>query len=551
MKKQKQKKNKTPDEVMQDGIPQELRELFWFSLESHSDMEIITMFQKWARYFFPQYFISKETGAVVQDSSFHDDIDLYNTQVYRGSISSFTDIVFRGGAKTTRTKLFVAFMILNDGRSYRRYFKVLTKDFTNSKQVVTDIYNMFVAPQITAVYPDTFEKTEYKREETMQTFTTAKGIKILADTVGVDQRGQLQEDARPDFVWFDDFETRKTLRSAPETKAIGDNMEEARTGLSAGGACIYTCNYISERGNVHQLVLKENNRNIVLIVPIEKDGIPAWPEMYDIIRIEQIKHDAEDYEGEYLCEPSAGADVLFDRDNLKNMIKRSPVKTIGAFKMFKTYDASHRYALGADVAGGVGLDSSTSVIIDFDTIPCRVVSTYKDNLIKPDVFGMELASQGERYGECLIAPEKNNHGHATIAILKQNYSNIFETDISSVKKKEKTGKTTTEYGWQTNTATKPKMMMALRKAVDDGQLDLNDKDLIQEAMSYSRDDLMDKEIDPRLTTRHFDLLIATAIAWQMKDYAAYEERQTKEEIDEIERGEVSSDASFEDRFGLI
>jgi hypothetical protein len=30
---------------------------------------------------------------------------------------------------------------------------------------------------------------------------------------------------------------------------------------------------------------------------------------------------------------------------------------------------------------------------------------------------------------------------------------------------------------------------------------------------------MEKNDDPRLTTRHFDLLIACAIAWQMKDFA--------------------------------
>lgn len=38
-------------------------------------------------------------------------------------------------------------------------------------------------------------------------------------------------------------------------------------------------------------------------------------------------------------------------------------------------------------------------------------------------------------------------------------------------------------------------------------------------MSYTRNDVIDNEPDPRLSTRHFDLLMATAIAWQMKDYA--------------------------------
>jgi len=48
---------------------------------------------------------------------------------------------------------------------------------------------------------------------------------------------------------------------------------------------------------------------------------------------------------------------------------------------------------------------------------------------------------------------------------------------------------------------------------------LNDKGLIQEAKSYTRNNIIDRDIDARLTTRHFDLLTACAIAWQMKDRA--------------------------------
>ena len=70
------------------------------------------------------------------------------------------------------------------------------------------------------------------------------------------------------------------------------------------------------------------------------------------------------------------------------------------------------------------------------------------------------------------------------------------------------------------------MIYAFVKAVEDGLIELNDKDLIQEAKSYSRDDLMDNEVDPRLTTRHFDLLIAACIAWQMKDHAKVVEQNS-------------------------
>ena len=61
------------------------------------------------------------------------------------------------------------------------------------------------------------------------------------------------------------------------------------------------------------------------------------------------------------------------------------------------------------------------------------------------------------------------------------------------------------------------MLFAFGKAVNDGLLELNDPALIDEAKSYTRNDLIDSEKDPRLTTRHFDLLMAAAIAWQMKD----------------------------------
>lgn len=63
------------------------------------------------------------------------------------------------------------------------------------------------------------------------------------------------------------------------------------------------------------------------------------------------------------------------------------------------------------------------------------------------------------------------------------------------------------------------MLFDLKKAVEDGHLELTDEDLISELRSYTRDDLMDRDEDVRLTTRHFDLLISAAIAYQMRNWA--------------------------------
>ena len=490
--------------ILLEGTPSEVRTLFSFTQEDTAE-RIAQKFNLFIRFFFIKYLSAT-------DAPFHREIDLRNAQLYRGDQRSFLNICFRGASKTTRTKLFIAFCILNDLDHQRKFIKILARDKSNSTQFVTDIYNMLVQPRVSALYTDTFAKSVLKREETMNSFTTSFGVKITAGTVGTSQRGDIQDESRPDLIIMDDFEDRMTLRSAVITKALADNMEEARNGLSKNGAVIYLSNYISERGNVHKLVETVTNQ---LIVPIKADGKPTW-DTYTMERIDQLEQDVDDFEGEYMCRPSASLDVLFDRESLENMAKLSPAKVVAGFRMYKQYDPSHRYAAGADVAGGVGLDSSTSVFIDFDTIPAQVVATSDNNTIKPDTFGDELARQGAYYGECLLAPEKNNHGHATIGRLRQIYENIYTTEGKDVTMGQQTPK---EYGWHTNALTKPKMLFALGKAIEMGHLALNDEKLIHEAMGYTRNDLIDNEPDPRLVTRHSDLLIACAVAWGLLSIA--------------------------------
>lgn len=509
----------TIQKILQSDNLEQKKALFIFN-SSDSNEAVRVKFNLWARYHFPKYFTSK-------DAPFHKEMDASIIEAYKGQINSLVNIAFRGASKTSRAKLFIAFTILNDLDVSKKYIKVLSADTNNSKQIVTDVYNMLVTCKY--MYPNTFFKTDIKREETMGSFTTCTGIKVIADTVGTDQRGALQNEARPDFLLLEDFETRKTLRSSVITKMIWDNMEEARTSLSKDGCVIYNANYLSERGNVHKLVLKENPQNKVLIISILDNEKSAWPDRFTLEDIEQMRKDDDDFEGERLCKPSASKDVIFDRDALEKMEIINPKKESAGFKIFYEFDPSHRYASGHDIAGGVGLDSSTSVFLDFDTIPCRVVGTFKSNVIKPDIFGYEIKRQSELFGGSLAAIEKNNHGHTTIAICKQEGVNQFTTEGKQININEAPAK---EYGWHTNAATKPKMIFSLVKAINDGLLQLSDKDLIQEVSSYTRNDLMDRDEDPRLTTRHFDLLIACAIAWQMKDHATIKKEIKYEDFEE-------------------
>lgn len=498
--------------TLEKGTPTEKRALFAFDKDTSTEL-VVLKFNVFVRYVFHKYLPD-------QDAAFHEEIDTFNAKAYKGDIRSFLDIVFRGGAKTTRTKLFLVFALLNDEEKTRKFIKILSYDRANSKQFVTDIYNMLLSAKIKALYPEVFEKTDTKREETMTTFTTTTGIKFSAGTVGQSQRGDVQEESRPDLVVFDDFETRVTLRSAVTTVAIWDNMQEAIDGLSKDGSTIYLCNYVSEMGNVHKLVTEKVPKENQLIVPIVQDGIPVWGR-YTEEDIKRIKQEADDWEGEYLCKPDASQDIYFDRPALEAMPTPEPVDDIAGFKIFKKYNPSHRYAGGHDVAGGVGLDSSTSVFIDFSTVPAQVVGTYHSNTILPEAFGDEIYAESKVFGKCLVAPE-NNKFDQTILKAKQLGAKLYRSTQGKTLKTISQGNPTFIYGWNTNSLTKSKMFADLRRAVNDGLLSLNDPNLIQEAKSFTRNDLIDKEPDPRLVTRHFDLLTACAIAWQLKDKAEAE-----------------------------
>lgn len=168
-------REQTIEEILERGSKSDTRGLFLFD-STDTEAEVLFKFNLWARWFFPQYFKAA-------DAPFHKDIDTFNLRVYRGAIKSFVDIVFRGGAKTTRTKLFMSFAISNDLDHSRKYFKVLPEDGSNSKQIVTDVYNMLISPRVHYYYPEVFQKTVEKREETMASFTTTTGVKVRAESL--------------------------------------------------------------------------------------------------------------------------------------------------------------------------------------------------------------------------------------------------------------------------------------------------------------------------------------------------------------------------------
>lgn len=188
-------------------------------------------------------------------------------------------------------------------------------------------------------------------------------------------------------------------------------------------------------------------------------------------------------------------------------------KKLGDWTWFRKFKASHRYAMASDVAEGVGQDSSTAILFDFTTM--EQVAEFRSNKIAPDLLAHELRNWGDKYGFCIIAVERNNHGHTTLASLKHIYDNIY-----TQKSKDKvTEKDTKKLGWLTTMASKPKMLYELSDAINEKQLKIHSKALLQEFRTYDKEDLSQVRFDSE-QTKHWDLLIAMAICWQMRTEAS-------------------------------
>jgi hypothetical protein len=221
----------------------------------------------------------------------------------------------------------------------------------------------------------------------------------------------------------------------------------------------------------------------------------------------------------------SSGDKLFDAEKLGLQEAIKPSEQYGEFLIYKPYQLGHCYGMGVDVAEGIGKDSSTIILFDFTPAKPEVVAEYANNNIAPDLLAFEVKNLAEKYEYPLVAVERNNHGHTTISKLREIYPerHIYKDDKDKL-------------GWQTNLVSKPKMMYDLSTAVNEELVNLNSSRIISEARRYDKEELRVVKANEE-TTNHWDLLIATAIGFQMKDSArSYKVMRTQSSGSSVRRG---------------
>ena len=179
----------------------------------------------------------------------------------------------------------------------------------------------------------------------------------------------------------------------------------------------------------------------------------------------------------------------------------------------------HIYCGGADTADG-GKSYNTLKIIDVTDRKEVFVYRVRCGI---DKFYRICDEWGRKYYSCILAVERNNHGHAVLLGLREicNYSNIYQhkTETRLKLKAETVPKLTP--GWPTDITTRTLMLDQLKLALEGNydedvenfapEIDIFDSWMLQEALTTIEKNgkIVAEEGYP------FDLIIATAIAFQM------------------------------------
>ena len=484
--------------ILKEGNFTKVRQLF--VLTDDNIEYIYQKFELWCFVFTPLVFKREEAEE-------HAILKQNLCDLYLGKITSDTEIAFRGFAKTTYAKLFVAFVLANDSRkSRRKYFKIVAEDQINSVQFVTDTYNVLIGEKVKYYYPHLFQKTNLKREETQSSFTLADGRKILASTLGKNQRGHLAGESqdRPDFIVFEDFENSETIQSLVISENIWRSMEEAWNGRSIDGVSLYNCNYISKRRNVQRILdraRRSPEAHRVHIVPIMKDDKPTWYKAFTMEQIRQIERDSTDFQGEYMCNPSGTIDSFFSEKFLMLHPTSTELASGNGWHYFSKLNKTHQYILGVDPAGGNGGDYATIVVIDW-TIR-TVVAYFRDKWTNPEKLGDEASNKGTLFNKALVVVERNNHGAAVLLQMKHNkYSNLYE----EINESEYVENYTEKLGFLSTATSKPAVLSALSSAINNFNIIIPIEVIRNEMLNFPREYVENAKQDAELG--HFDLVSA-------------------------------------------
>lgn len=183
----------------------------------------------------------------------------------------------------------------------------------------------------------------------------------------------------------------------------------------------------------------------------------------------------QELEGQFI---EVGGQCPFDMKALNQMYQEAKGREelrreLGFIYVYTERQIGKRYVIGADAATGLGQDDSAFGVFLVSPAGIEEVCSGKGKMPEAE-FGEILARESKEYNNAMIVVENAPVGKATLQTLEKLNANIYRN-------KDK-------LGWPTVSTTKPMMVEDLRVAIKDRSLVIHNLDIIEQLMSYIRDE---------------------------------------------------------------
>lgn len=232
---------------------------------------------------------------------------------------------------------------------------------------------------------------------------------------------------------------------------------------------------------LYEEFVRNPRENYVRIKANTRDNI-FLPDDYADKLVESYKDEQfllQELEGEFI---EVGGACPFDMKALNIMYQqtkeREPSQEMGFIKIFSKRQVAKRYIIGADAATGVGEDESAFICAVASPAGLEEVCSGRGKMPESE-FADILYKKSESYNKALTVVEDAPVGKATLIKLKELNCNLF-------KRKTKGGED--KLGWPTISTTKAMMVADLADMVRDGTVVIHNLDILEQLMSYIRDE---------------------------------------------------------------
>lgn len=190
----------------------------------------------------------------------------------------------RGFAKTLVIKLLILYAILY---TPKKFILVLCENEEKGKSILADVEDMLSEPNIKAVFGDWSESVESNTTIRKKFSFRGKSIILRCAGAGTGIRGISEKFARPDFIIFDDIQSREGSESPIQSQQLRTWMQGTAMKAKSPEGCTYlfVANMYPTKGSLLRQLKQDPTWIKFIVGGILSDGTSLWEELQPIAQL--------------------------------------------------------------------------------------------------------------------------------------------------------------------------------------------------------------------------------------------------------------------------